>query len=222
MGAPKMTKTPDFDKADFGLNAFHVAEHDGFAFRSFDEDPPAIEDWLGDFSTVHASWSPGSMRSARRREFEAACNGKSFSEVNEYYYIPYVHPSSVDGIYDHPGEPDVVIGHFATQFGTTTGTGGLLDDSQDDTLPEVYPIAPDRTLVAQTVCFPESTIELHDFERKAELYYERFDVALEEDIPMLEQQQRGFGSPFAKQGRFSYLEPSVASFACWYSARLSG
>jgi phenylpropionate dioxygenase-like ring-hydroxylating dioxygenase large terminal subunit len=252
-----MTKTPDFDKADFGLNAFHVAEHDGFAFLSFDEDPPAIEDWLGDFSTVHASWSPGSLRSARRREFEVACNWKAFSEVfNEYYHISYVHPSSIDGIYNHLDEPDVVIDHFATQFGTTSGTGGLLKDSQDDTLPmipglegrdlagtryswlfpnvmfaagseamwmyEVYPIAPDRTLVAQTVCFPESTIELHDFEYKAELYYERFDAALEEDIPMLEQQQRGLGSPFAKQGRFSYLEPSVTSFACWYSARLSG
>lgn len=257
MGAPKMTKTPDFDKADHALTAFHVAEREGFAFISFDEEPPDIDDWLGDFSLVHAPWSLGDLRTSRRREFEVACNWKSFTEVfNEYYHIPYVHPSSIDGIYDHPDDPDVVIGHFATQFGTTTGTGGLLEDTQDDTLPpipglegrpltgtrytwlfpnitfaagseamwmyEVYPISPDRTAVAQTVCFPPSTIERQDFAEKAELYYERFDVALDEDVPILEQQQKGFGSRFAKQGKFSYLEPSVASFACWYAARLGG
>ena len=32
----------------------------------------------------------------------------------------------------------------------------------------------------------------------------------------------GIGSPYAKQGKLSYLETSVASFACWYSARLTG
>ncbi len=30
---------------------------------------------------------------------------------------------------------------------------------------------------------------------------------------MLERQQAGLTSPFARQGRFSYLEPSVAAFA---------
>jgi phenylpropionate dioxygenase-like ring-hydroxylating dioxygenase large terminal subunit len=45
-------------------------------------------------------------------------------------------------------------------------------------------------------------------------------VAISEDIPMLEQQHAGMRSPFAKQGRFSYLEPSVARFARWYAKRL--
>jgi len=51
-------------------------------------------------------------------------------------------------------------------------------------------------------------------------YYERFDVAINEDIPVLEQQHLGMRSPFAAQGRFSYLEPNVARFASWYSERL--
>jgi hypothetical protein len=37
---------------------------------------------------------------------------------------------------------------------------------------------------------------------------------------MLERQHRGMRSPFARQGRFSYLEPNVARFADWYAGRL--
>ena len=54
----------------------------------------------------------------------------------------------------------------------------------------------------------------------AEAYYERFDVAISEDIPVLEQQHLGMRSPFSRQGRLSYLEPSVARFAAWYAERL--
>ena len=63
-------------------------------------------------------------------------------------------------------------------------------------------------------------INLDNFAERAEVYYQRFDVALSEDIPMLEQQHAGMRSPFAKQGRFSYLEPSVARFAKWYAKRM--
>jgi phenylpropionate dioxygenase-like ring-hydroxylating dioxygenase large terminal subunit len=45
-------------------------------------------------------------------------------------------------------------------------------------------------------------------------------AGIDEDIPVLENQQIGLGSPFARQGRFSSLEPSVASFARWYAERL--
>ncbi|MEE2631402.1 MAG: SRPBCC family protein [Actinomycetota bacterium] len=45
-------------------------------------------------------------------------------------------------------------------------------------------------------------------------------MAINEDIPVLEQQQLGMRSPFSRQGRFSYLEPSVARFATWYAERL--
>jgi phenylpropionate dioxygenase-like ring-hydroxylating dioxygenase large terminal subunit len=87
---------------------------------------------------------------------------------------------------------------------------------------EIYPDGPDRCRCAQVVCFPQSTIDLDGFDVKSEAYYGRFDMALSEDIPMLEQQHAGMRSPFARQGRFSYLEPSVASFARWYAERLLG
>ena len=84
----------------------------------------------------------------------------------------------------------------------------------------VFPLAAARTRVVQTVCFPPETVALPDFEARARLYYHRFDVAIDEDIPALERQQRGMSSPVAGQGRFSTLEPSVGNFACWYADRL--
>ena len=84
----------------------------------------------------------------------------------------------------------------------------------------VYPIDAVSTEVVQTVCFPRASVERYDFDEKAKDYYERIDVAIAEDIPVLEKQQRGMESPHAIQGRFSALEPSVGNFACWYSDQL--
>ncbi len=85
---------------------------------------------------------------------------------------------------------------------------------------EAYPLAPDRTRVGMTLCFPAATVARPDFEARAQHYYDRFDTALAEDIPMLERQQAGMTSPFARQGRYSDLEPSVAAFAFWYAQNL--
>ncbi len=74
---------------------------------------------------------------------------------------------------------------------------------------EAYPLAPERTRVGMTLCFPAGTAERPDFEARAQRYYDRFDTALAD-----------LTSPFARQGRFSYLEPSVAAFAFWYAGRL--
>jgi len=81
----------------------------------------------------------------------------------------------------------------------------------------VCPITAKSTRVAQTVCFPKETTQRDDFQEKSELYYHRFDLAINEDIPALERQQAGMQSPYAVQGRFSALEPCVGNFACWYS-----
>ena len=85
---------------------------------------------------------------------------------------------------------------------------------------EVYPDGPGRVKCAQVIAAPQATIESRDFEDRIDAYYERFDVAIGEDIPVLEQQYVGQKSPFAKQSRYSYLEPSVALFARWYAERL--
>lgn len=255
--APKMENTPDFDKTDFGLVPVRIDVKEGFAFICLNQETTSLNEWLGDLSEIHAPWALSKMVSTRRREFEVACNWKIFLEVfNEYYHLPAVHPHTLDEIYDAPEDLDKVNGNYVTQFGSTEGTGALLNENQAQSLPkikslsskhsqgtrytwmfpnitfaagkesiwvyEVYPLAPDRTWVGMTVCFPEDTLALEHFEDAAQLYYYRMDRALGEDIPALENQQAGLTSPLAKQGRFSSLEPSVGTFACWYSDKMRG
>ena len=65
---------------------------------------------------------------ARRREFEVACNWKLFIEVfNEYYHLKYVHPRSIGTIYHEPQPPEPVDGQFVTQFGSHERASGLLE-----------------------------------------------------------------------------------------------
>lgn len=255
VGAPEMAQTSGFDKADFPLATVSVAEHAGFAFVSLQADPPPLTEWLGDFDGFHRSWPLASLRTGRRREFEVACNWKTFCEVfNEYYHLPYVHPDSIDATYLDPDDADKTNGNFATQFGETTSTGALLEGDKGDALPdmpgldgrdargarytwlypnmtfavgndsvwmyETHPISADRTRIVQTVCFPPETFGIDDFGPTAQRYYDRMDIAINEDIPVLESQQRGLASPFAGPGRFSRLEPSVGSFAIWYAERM--
>lgn len=255
VGAPDMHRTPGFDKGEHGLFEFSVADRFGFVFVSIEESPPSIDDWFADFESLHAAWPVEDLVMTHRREFTVECNWKAFAEVfNEYYHLPYVHPGSIDDMYNDPDEPEQVKGSFATQFGTTSGSAAILSDDDEHALPlipglegreaqgvrytwlypnivtalgvdcmwmyEVYPDGPDRCRVAQVVAFPPETTAHDDFESKVGEYYRRFDVAIDEDIPVLEQQQLGLKSAFAQQGRFSWLEPSVASFARWYAERM--
>jgi phenylpropionate dioxygenase-like ring-hydroxylating dioxygenase large terminal subunit len=85
------------------------------------------------------------------------------------------------------------------------------------------PLGANRCQVTQTICFPQETIAHPDFEQRAEAYYKRLDAAIDEDIPALENQQKGLRSPHARQGRFSYsLEAAITLFARWYASRMLG
>ena len=84
------------------------------------------------------------------------------------------------------------------------------------------PRGPARCRVTQWVCFPAETVASPGFEAKAERYYARMDEALAEDIAVLERQQLGMASPFARAGRWSDLEHGAAAFAAWYAKRLPG
>ena len=83
------------------------------------------------------------------------------------------------------------------------------------------PLGPRRCRVTQWVCFPPRTVASPGFEAKAGRYYARMDEALAEDIAMLERQQLGMDSPFARAGRWSDLERGPAAFAAWYAKRLA-
>jgi phenylpropionate dioxygenase-like ring-hydroxylating dioxygenase large terminal subunit len=85
---------------------------------------------------------------------------------------------------------------------------------------QAFPLAADRCHVIQTICFPSASLELDDFEQRAEHYYDRIDAAIGEDLPFLENQQLGLNSRFANPGRFGALEPSVGKFAYWYARQM--
>jgi len=255
-GAPDMPDEQAFRKCDHGLIPFRIAERDGFAFVCFDETTEDIDSWLGDFPEMHAPWQLGSLVTTRRLELEVDCNWKGFLEVfNEYYHLPYVHPTTVDGVYDRPDPADNVSGRYTTQFSTTEGTGGLLEETQQYALPsmtsldgrnrngtrytwlfpnmtfaasteaiwvyEATPLETNKCRVVMSVCFPPETVEHEEFEARAQIYYDRMDAALAEDIPALARHQKGQESPFAVQGRYcAELEPNVANFAMWYADHL--
>jgi phenylpropionate dioxygenase-like ring-hydroxylating dioxygenase large terminal subunit len=254
--APRMEAAEGFDRADYSLHSYHAEERHGFAFVSLEASPPPIDTWLGDFGAIHAPWQLDRLVTTRTWTREFACDWKAFLDVfNEYYHLPYVHRDSIDSLYADPDVPDAVTGNYATQFGATEGTGGLLEGQQASALPpmpgltgrnaagvrytwlfpcmafaagndamwvyEAHPAGPGRCRVTQSACFPPETEARSDFEAKAAAYYYRLDTALDEDIPALENQQRGLNSPDARQGPFSpALEPNVAAFARWYAGRM--
>ena len=136
--APNMPKDETFDKSSYGLIEFSVAERDGFAFVCLGSETDELNNWLGDFSTLHAPWSLDELVSTRHREFEVECDWKGFLEVfNEYYHLPMIHPNSINSVYAHPDPADPVTGNYASQFGETEGTGGLLETMQEHALPAI-------------------------------------------------------------------------------------
>lgn len=258
VSAPQMTAVDGFTTENHGLIAYRAGERDGFVFVCLDPEAPPLDAHLGDFSDVHVPWPLSGLRSVRRRELVVDCNWKAFLEVfNEYYHLPFVHRDSIDSLYGAPDPANVVTGAYATQFGGTEGTGGLLESMQDQALPvmpglvgreangvrytwifpnmtfaagrdglwlyEAFPLGPNRCQVFQTACFPSQTVASPQFETKLVAYLERLDTALDEDIPALENQQRGFGCPDAQSGPFQpLLEANVAAFARWYRSVMCG
>ena len=85
---------------------------------------------------------------------------------------------------------------------------------------DAQPITPERCRVTQWVCFPPETVSASDFETKVTRYYTRMDEALDEDIAVLESQQKGMSSPHARPGRWSEMENGAAAFAAWYAEQM--
>jgi phenylpropionate dioxygenase-like ring-hydroxylating dioxygenase large terminal subunit len=87
---------------------------------------------------------------------------------------------------------------------------------------EVEPLAPDRTRIGMVSCFPRASVARPDFAELVKGYYERWDVAIEEDNVVLARQQRGLTSPLARPGRFSDQEFVVSRFSAWVAETMVG
>jgi len=137
--APKLKDGEFFDYADYGLITIQCQQRDGFVFINFNPQSESIDHNLGEFSTVHAPWKFDHMVSYKRHEFTVNCNWKAFLDVfNEYYHLPYIHPSSINQAYKEPEPAITMQGNFASQFGSTEGSGGLLEDTQQYSLPATH------------------------------------------------------------------------------------
>ena len=103
VAASHMEQTQHFNMEDMGLVEFALRIHAGFIFVCFDPEPPDFETFIGNFDQLHAPWPMAELVSTRRVRMEAACNWKLFLDVfNEYYHLPYVHPDSINSIYQAP------------------------------------------------------------------------------------------------------------------------
>ena len=86
---------------------------------------------------------------------------------------------------------------------------------------EAFPMTVDRTRIIFSFCFPPETTNEVDFESRAKNYYKRLQTAVQEDIVILEKQQKGLSIPYQRTGRYCLeLEPMVAKFAHWYAQQL--
>ena len=135
-GAPHMEDASDFDRSAHGLVAYRAEERLGFAFLCLDQHAPDLDETLGDFAALHAPWPIEALVTTRRRSQVVDCNWKAFLEVfNEYYHLPFVHRDSINDVYKTPEPGDVVTGAYASQFGSTEGTGSQLQGAQMTPLP---------------------------------------------------------------------------------------
>ncbi len=158
-GASRMEECIGFNKADNGLIEFRTDEALGFSFICLNDDEPSLSDQLGDFADIHSPWPLSDLVSTRRRQVEIPCNWKAFLDIfNEYYHLGYIHPDTVDALYGAPHKGDVTSGQFATQFGPSNGTGGLLEGEQEHALPHIPGLDGEaKTGVRYTWAFPNLT-----------------------------------------------------------------
>ena len=159
ISAPEMSTANGFDKSNYNLRSYLVEERFGFVFISVNPKADNFDNFVGNFYDLHSFWPIEELISVRRREFTIECNWKLFLEVfNEYYHLPFVHPNSVDSIYCKPKAGDLVKGEFATQFGKTHGTGGLLESSQEKALANMPRLSgPAKSGARYTWLFPNMT-----------------------------------------------------------------
>jgi len=138
--APRMEGAQGFESADFSLVQARSEERAGFLFVNLDGKAPSLDDWLGDFESLHEPWRLESLVTASQREFTVKCNWKLFIEVfNEYYHLRKVHPHTLSTLYATPDPVDRTEGAFVSQFGehARRGSVGVLAEAGNglETLP---------------------------------------------------------------------------------------
>jgi len=79
----------------------------------------------------------------------------------------------------------------------------------------MVPEGPHQVRNIAAFCFPKSALARPDFDRIIQNYYRRFDLVIDEDNAIAEQQFDGINNPMVKVGRFSHFEENVHWFDNW-------
>jgi phenylpropionate dioxygenase-like ring-hydroxylating dioxygenase large terminal subunit len=125
--APGMQDTANFDLADHPLHRVRIDSWDGFMFVCVSDDTPPLAQWLGDLPERMAMYGFGKMRTARRVEYQVACNWKVWVEnFMEGYHIPTVHRSTISRqkVVNMPEDPG--RGEYTAIYERHEGTRALL------------------------------------------------------------------------------------------------
>jgi choline monooxygenase len=86
----------------------------------------------------------------------------------------------------------------------------------------VKPVAVDRSIVEIGGCFPEATVALPDFAARARPYYDRWERVAQEDLGVLENQQKALSSVLFRPGPLSGRDDMVQAAGRWHIAQLLG
>jgi len=243
--APDMEGTPGFDADAHGLVPLRLEAIFGFMFLTANPEAPPLLPSLGNFPTVFASHRLSEMVCTWRQDFDAACNWKLLVEnAMESYHTGYIHAKTVGAQtsidIESTGEwaciqvlsdASIAVLDEAPPF---PAIAGLSEEARRGTYFSmifpctqfavaqdsawwlaVRPLAPDRSILSVGGCFPRSTTVRADFSAKAALYYDRWRRVAEEDVAMLETQQRGLGSLLHKPGPLSRREATVHRIHEW-------
>ena len=96
LAVPGMKEAIDFAASDYPLVPVRLESWGGFLFVNFDRDAEPLARFLGDITTVMASYRFDDMVCTRRKHYTVACNWKIYVEnAMEAYHVPHVHRASI-------------------------------------------------------------------------------------------------------------------------------
>ncbi|MDB5100621.1 MAG: putative oxidoreductase [Cyanobacteria bacterium RYN_339] len=236
----RLMTAPDFEGAknwhpeDFRLPEVRLEAWGPLLFVNLDADAPPLAAMLGGTAAEIASHGMAfdAMRFVERREYDVACNWKVFVDnYQEGYHVPVAHPGLLTEldykqytivprayttlqhapIRQNPGEHrryESADAHALYYWLFPNFMVNLYPDNMDINL--VIPLGPDRTRVVMEWYAVDPAAFRPTFEAQGLAFSEQVQF---EDMAICESVQKGLGSRFYGQGRFSpKQEPAVHRF----------
>jgi choline monooxygenase len=235
----RLMTAPDFEGAknwrpeDFRLPELRLEAWGPLLFVNLDPEAPPLATMLGPTAAEIASHGLPfeQMRYVDRREYDVACNWKVFVDnYQEGYHVPVAHPGLLTEldykqyaieprpyttlqhapIRQHPGEHRRYGGdaHALYYWLFPNFMVNLYPDNMDINV--VIPLGPDRTRVVMEWYAVDPDAFRPTFQAQGLAFSEQVQF---EDMAICEAVQKGLGSRFYGQGRFSpKQEPAVHRF----------